>query len=252
MVGQEFTTSTASRQFLLYKNGTIIATELSGNYKVVDKGVEGSFYNVVSFTNNVGNNTATLILSNVTGLSNDSAGLGISGNGIPEGSGLQGIDLVNKTITISGTVTATTIGTVIIGNRYVTAEPTGKLLPVLSSVYSGNILNGTTPFNSSIKVDGYTVATKSYFVNYSTRSYVVGVDTPAQDFVGRFIKFKDSTLNTQNFKKIKDISSQFDSVKTSFKLYYEDNTPVELPSTDTLLVSVDGVVQRAWNHTIIA
>ena len=250
VVGQEFTTSTSTRQLLLYKNGNI-ATELSGNYKVVDKGVEGSSYNVVSFTNNVGNNTATIVLSDVTGLSANSAGLAIGGNGIPQGSGLQGIDLVNKIITISGTVTATTIGTVTIGNRYVTAEPTGKLLPILSSAYTNNVLNGSSSFTSSIIVDGYTVSTRSYFVDYSVRSYVVGVDTPSQDFNGRLIKFKDSTLNTQNFRKIKDISSQFDNVKTSFRLYYEDNTPVELPSSDTLIVSVDGVVQRAGTTPLL-
>ena len=251
VVGQEFTTNTSTRQFLLYKNGGIIASELSGTYKVVDKGVEGSFYNVVSFTNNVGNNTCTIVLSDVTGLSVNSAGLAISGNGIPENSGLQGIDLANKIITISGTVTSSTIGTVIIGNRYITAEPKGKLLPVLSSVYSENILNGTLPFTSSITVDGYNVATNAYFIDYAIRSYVVGVDTPSQDFVGRLIKFKDSTLNSQNFKKIKDISSQFDNIKTSFKLYYEDNTPVELPSTDNLIVSIDGVIQRSGTTPLL-
>ena len=251
VVGQEFTTTTSTRQFLLYKTGVVIAPELSGTYKIVDKGVEGSFYNVVSFTNNVGNNTATLVLSNVTGLNVNSAGLAISGNGIPQNSGLQGVDLANNIVTISGTVTSSIVGTVIIGNRYITAEPQGKLLPVLSSVYSTNILTGITPFGSTITVDGYTVATNAYFVDYSVRSYVVGVDTPSQDFVGRLIKFKDSTLNSQNFKKIKDISSQFDNTKTSFQLYYEDNTPVELPSTDNLIVSVDGVIQRSGTTPLL-
>lgn len=250
VVGQEFTTTTASRQFLLYKTSTI-ATELSGKYKIVDRGVEGSFYNVVSFTNNVGNNTATVILSNVTGLDANSAGLAISGNGIPIASALQGIDIVNKIITISGTITSAIVGSVIIGNRYVTAEPTGKLLPILSSAYNVNTLNGISPFNSNIIVDGYNVVTKSYFVDYTERSYVVGVDTPSQDFVGRLIKFKDSTLNNENFRKIKDISTQFDNIKTAFQLYYDDNTPVQLPSTDNLLVSIDGVIQRSGTTPLV-
>jgi len=252
VVGQEFTTTTSTRQFSLFKTPGVIATELSGKYKIVDKGVQGGFYNVVSFVNNIGNNTATVVLSNTTGLNNNSAGLAISGNGIPDGSGLQGINLSNNTITISGTISSAVVGTVIIGNRYVTAEPVGKLLPVLSSVYNGNILNGISPFNSSILVDGYSVNTNSYFVDYNFRSYVTGVDTPAQDFIGRSIQFKDSLLNTQNFKKIKDISSQFDNVKTSFQLYYEDNTPVQsLPSSDNLIVSIDGVIQRSGTTPLL-
>lgn len=76
-------------------------------------------------------------------------------------------------------------------------------------------------------------------------AYIIGVDTPAQSFIGRLIKFKDSLLNTQNFKKIKNISSQFNNVKTAFQLYYTDDTPVQLPSTDNLIVSIDGVTQRS-------
>lgn len=82
-------------------------------------------------------------------------------------------------------------------------------------------------------------------------AYIVGVDTPAQDFIGRSIKFKDALLNTQNFKKIKDISSQFNNVKTAFQLYYEDNTPVQLPSTDNLIVSIDGVTQRSGTTPLL-
>lgn len=75
---------------------------------------------------------------------------------------------------------------------------------------------------------------------YTDASYA-----PAQKFIGRFVKFKDNTLNSQYFKKIKDISSQFNSQKTNFDLYYEDNTPVELSYFENLLVSIDGVIQQA-------
>ena len=250
VVGQEFTTSTSTRKLSFYKSG-VIATEMNGIYKVIDKGVDGSSYNVVSFVNNVGNNTATVILTSVVGLDSNSAGLAISGSGIPENSGIQGIDLANKTITISGTISSATIGTVNIGNRYVTVAPSGKLLPTLGSVFTSNVLNGITPFVSNILVDGYNVATNAYFYEYNTRNYTAGVDTPSQDFVGRLIKFKDATLNTQNFKKIKNISSQFDNVKTEFDLYYEDNTPVELPSSNNLLVSIDGVIQRSGTTPLL-
>lgn len=39
--------------------------------------------------------------------------------------------------------------------------------------------------------------------------------------------------------------SYFDGVETSFKLYYEDNTPVVLDSKENLLVSLDGVLQES-------
>lgn len=85
----------------------------------------------------------------------------------------------------------------------------------------------------------------------STINYQLGVHTPQQYFIGRLIKFKDSTLNNENFRKIKDISTQFDNIKTAFQLYYDDNTPVQLPSTDNLIVSIDGVIQRSGTTPLI-
>jgi hypothetical protein len=78
----------------------------------------------------------------------------------------------------------------------------------------------------------------------TSQDYVNGVDTPSQKFVGRFVKFKDEVLNTQYFKKIKNISNQFDGIKTAFDLYYEDTTSVELSSFENLLVFMDGVIQQ--------
>jgi len=78
----------------------------------------------------------------------------------------------------------------------------------------------------------------------SSQDYINGVDTPQQKFVGRFVKFKDDILNSQYFKKIKNISSQFDGIKTAFDLYYEDTTAVQLSSFENLLVFMDGVIQQ--------
>lgn len=75
--------------------------------------------------------------------------------------------------------------------------------------------------------------------------YKEGVDTPSQKIYGRIIKFKDTSLNNQYFRQIKDISSQFDGSKTSFQLYYNDNSPAILPSNENLFVYIDGVLQRA-------
>jgi hypothetical protein len=78
----------------------------------------------------------------------------------------------------------------------------------------------------------------------SSQNYINGVDTPQQKFVGRFVKFKDDILNSQYFKKIQNISSQFDGTKTAFDLYYEDTTSVQLSSFENLLVFMDGVLQQ--------
>lgn len=77
----------------------------------------------------------------------------------------------------------------------------------------------------------------------SLSQYREGVDTKSQFFIGRYVGFKDSQLNTQYFKKIKSISTQFNGVQTEFDLYYEDNTPVVLDANDNLFVSLDGVLQ---------
>lgn len=91
-------------------------------------------------------------------------------------------------------------------------------------------VDGQWPFDSYLSGDWRT---------YTNPNYI-----PPQKFVGRFIKFKDATLNSQYFKKIKDISSQFDGIKTVFDLYYEDNTSVQLSSFENLLVFMDGVLQQ--------
>ena len=79
----------------------------------------------------------------------------------------------------------------------------------------------------------------------SSSNYKEGVDTPAQKIIGKIIRFKDTSLNNSYFKKIKDISSQFDGIKTSFKLYYTDNSDVILPSKENLMVYIDGFLQKS-------
>ena len=79
----------------------------------------------------------------------------------------------------------------------------------------------------------------------SSVNYKEGVDTPAQKIIGRIIRFKDTSLNNTYFRKIKDISSQFDGIKTSFKLYYTDNSDVILPSKENLMIYIDGFLQKS-------
>lgn len=77
----------------------------------------------------------------------------------------------------------------------------------------------------------------------SPSQYIEGVDTKAQSFIGRYVGFKNTSLNTEYFRKIKNINEQFDNIKSEFELYYEDDSPVELSSNDNLFVSLDGVLQ---------
>jgi hypothetical protein len=77
----------------------------------------------------------------------------------------------------------------------------------------------------------------------SPNQYIEGVDTKSQSCISRYIGFKDSSLNTTYFNKIKNISDQFDGIKNEFDLYYENDTPVELDANDNLFVSIDGVFQ---------
>jgi hypothetical protein len=73
--------------------------------------------------------------------------------------------------------------------------------------------------------------------------YVEGADTPSQKFIGKILRYKDTSINSQFFKKIKDISNQFDGVKTSFQLFDDLNNDITLESGNNLLVTIDGVLQ---------
>ena len=76
--------------------------------------------------------------------------------------------------------------------------------------------------------------------------YVEGSDTPRQKFLGRVLRYKDLTINSSYFKKIKDISSQFDGTKTSFNLFNSvDNSDIILESSDNLMITIDGVLQNS-------
>lgn len=83
-------------------------------------------------------------------------------------------------------------------------------------------------------------------------SYKEGVDTPSQKFLGKVLRFKNTTLNTKYFKKIKNISSEFNGIKTVFELKnYFDNSNIALDLKENLLVSIDGVLQKSGVTPII-
>jgi len=66
----------------------------------------------------------------------------------------------------------------------------------------------------------------------------------AQKFVGRLVRFKNNSFNSQYFKKIKNIENDFNGIKTRFPLYYEDDTNAILDAKENLIVSLDGVLQE--------
>jgi hypothetical protein len=74
---------------------------------------------------------------------------------------------------------------------------------------------------------------------------VEGQEVAAQRFYGRAIKFKNSSLNSRYFKKIKSIANQFDGIKKEFDLYYEDNNIVKTEQNENLIVTLNGVIQNA-------
>jgi len=74
-----------------------------------------------------------------------------------------------------------------------------------------------------------------------------GQDVPPQKFYGKHLRFISDTYNEQYFKKVKDISPEFDSIKTSFDLYWEDGSPTKTDENENLIVVIDGIKQR-WGE----
>ena len=94
---------------------------------------------------------------------------------------------------------------------------------------------------------------KSYTISGTTITFsqpplgqriVEGQEVSAQKFYCRAIKFKDNSLNTRYFKKLKSISNQFDGNKKEFNLYYEDNSIVKTDVNENLIVTLNGVIQN--------
>jgi len=72
-----------------------------------------------------------------------------------------------------------------------------------------------------------------------------GQQTDSVKFYGRAIKFKKSSLNDRYFRKVKSIADQFDGVQSDFPLYWEDGSIVKTDPYENLIVTLNGVVQKA-------
>ncbi len=76
---------------------------------------------------------------------------------------------------------------------------------------------------------------------------VEGQIVEAQKFYCRYFKFKNDNLNERYLRKLKSISEYFDGIETTFDLYYEDNGIVKTDNNENLIVTLNGVLQKAKN-----
>lgn len=138
----------------------------------------------------------------------------------------------------SNALTVNNINNTIVSLDGIVQEPS-------EAYFIGGTVGTNAPSSSSITFAQAPLGYRDIFGNsIPVASYNDGLDSPPQKFIGRYLKLKNSTDNTNYFKKIRDISSQFDNQRTTFDLYYDDNTPVELSSGENLLISIDGVIQK--------
>ena len=75
---------------------------------------------------------------------------------------------------------------------------------------------------------------------------VEGQETEATKFYGRAIRFKNQSLTNRYFRKVRNISNQFDGVQFVFDLYWDDDgTPVKSDPNENLIVGLNGVIQKS-------
>jgi hypothetical protein len=72
-----------------------------------------------------------------------------------------------------------------------------------------------------------------------------GQEISGQKFYGRYLKFKDNDLNQRYLRKLKSIENQFDGIKTTFNLYYDNGDAVKTDPNENLIVTLNAVVQKA-------
>ena len=66
-----------------------------------------------------------------------------------------------------------------------------------------------------------------------------------QQFYCRSIKFKKDELNERYLRKIQAINNQFDGIQRTFDLYYDNGDIVKSDFSETLLVFLNGVLQKS-------
>jgi hypothetical protein len=74
---------------------------------------------------------------------------------------------------------------------------------------------------------------------------IEGQFVAGQKFYCRSIKFKKDELNERYLKKLQPIDDQFDGTTKTFDLYYENGDIVKTDFSETLLVFLNGVLQKS-------
>ena len=136
-----------------------------------------------------------------------------------------------------------------------TGQLTGNKVFTLVDKASGNALTLDRNEELLATLDGvFQEPGLAYTINGSTITFatppfgdrvIEGQDVSAVRFYGRAIKFKNPTLNTRYFRKIKSISDQFDGKKFEFELLWEEGGIVKTDPSENLIVTLNGVVQKA-------
>ena len=134
---------------------------------------------------------------------------------------------------LSGTTTFTLIDTST--NSAVSVDKAEQLVITLDGVWQEP--------NVSYTVSGSQI---TFSVPPFGNRIVEGQETDAVKFYGRLVKFKNAALTDRYFRKIQNISDQFDGVQFVFDLYWEDDgTPVKTDRNENLIVGLNGVIQKA-------
>jgi hypothetical protein len=172
---------------------------------------------------------------------------------VQKGAGSISIDTFNTTETVSGDIILSTqfdgrfdsYDGQIIGNTIFTLIDKKTNLPI-------------APYNEQqlfITLDGvlqepgvsYTVnGTQIEFASPPFGEQLVeGQIVPSQTFYCKYFKFKSDDLNSRYLKKLKSLTDQFDDRTKIFDLYYEDGSIVKTDINENLIVTLNGVVQKA-------
>jgi hypothetical protein len=80
-------------------------------------------------------------------------------------------------------------------------------------------------------------------------SLIEGQEIEGQKLYGRYIKFKNNSLNEKYLRKLKSIENEFDGIKTTFNLYYDNGDIVKTDINENLIVALNAVIQKADTST---
>jgi hypothetical protein len=172
---------------------------------------------------------------------------------VEKGAGSISVDTFNTSETVSGEIVLSTefdgqfdpFDGQIIGNTSFTLIDKKTNLPI--APYNEQQLIIT--LDGVLQEPGVSYTVNGSQINFASPPFgqqiVEGQVVPAQTFYCKYFKFKSDTLNAKYLKKLKSLTDQFDDRTKVFDLYYEDGTIVKTDINENLIVTLNGVVQKA-------